>query len=315
MTPLRVGLLSTANINGKPLATRADARGYEIVAAGSRDRARAEAYAREWGIPRAHGSYEALLADPEVDAVYIALPNALHYEWTMRALAAGKHVLCEKPFSRRPAEVERAFDAADAAGLVLMEAYMWRHNPQTRRLVELLPELGGLQTIRATFCFVLTNRDDVRLDPALGGGSLLDVGCSCVSAERLLAGSDPERVFGESVTEGGVDTRFTGTLRFGETTAEFTCSFTSEHQGLEAIGAAGSIVVPDPWHARAGLLLRGGEEIRVEPVSSYLLELENLAAAVRGEEAPLLGRADALGQARTLDALLRSAEERRPVSL
>src|SRR6185436_14486688 len=115
-----------------------------------------EAYAQEWGIPRAHGSYEALLADPDVDAVYIALPNALHHEWTMRALAAGKHVLCEKPYSRRPEQVEEAFYAAEQAGLLLMEGYMWRHSPQTAKLVELLPEIGELQAIRATFAFRLT---------------------------------------------------------------------------------------------------------------------------------------------------------------
>ncbi len=312
---LRIGLLSTASINRQLLATRGESDAYDFVAVGSRDPGRAGAYAREWGIERAHGSYEALLADPELDAVYVALPNALHHAWTMRALAAGKHVLCEKPFSRRPAEVEEAFDAAAAAGLVLMEGYMWRHDPVTRRLQELLPRIGGLQTVRSTFSFRLDREGGALLDPELGGGSLLDIGCYCVSAARLLAGREPDRVYGEAVVRGGVDVRFTGVLRFGEVAAEFTCGFTSNHRGLEAIGSDGSLSVGDPWHGSEGVVDLDGSEERVEVESAYRLELENLAAAVRGEAEPLLGRADALGQARTIDALLRSAASGAPVEL
>ena len=134
MAVTRWGILSTARINGAVLGGAAGSEAVEVVAVASRDGARAEAYAREHGIARAHGSYEALLEDDAVDAVYISLPNSMHHEWTLRALAAGKHVLCEKPYTRRPHEVEEAFDAADRAGLVLSEAFMWRHNPQTRRL-------------------------------------------------------------------------------------------------------------------------------------------------------------------------------------
>ena len=157
---MKLGLLTTANINRALLGVREGAS-WEIAAVGSRDRGRAEAYAREHGIGRAHGSYGELLGDPELDAVYIALPNALHHEWTMRALAAGKHVLCEKPYTRRPEQVDEAFDVAEAAGLVLMEAFMWRHNEQTGLVRELLPRIGELQTIRGSFSFVLENlRDD-----------------------------------------------------------------------------------------------------------------------------------------------------------
>ncbi|HEY6054168.1 MAG TPA: Gfo/Idh/MocA family oxidoreductase [Gaiellaceae bacterium] len=314
---LRIGLLTTANINRALLETR---RGpddpYAFVAVGSRDLARGEAYARKWGIPRAHGSYEALLADPEVDAVYIALPNALHHEWTLRALAAGKHVLCEKPFTRRPEQVDEAFDAAAAAGLVLMEAYMWRHNPLTRLLVARLPEIGELHSIRSTFGYVLTRAGDVRLVPELGGGALLDVGCYCVSGARLLAGREPDRVYGEAVVgETGVDEQFTGVLRFGEVTAEFTASFRAEHRWLEAVGSEGTALVREPWHSSEGAVVVNGVEERIEPVSSYRVELENLAAAVRGEAEPLLGRDESLAQARALDGLLRAAENREPIEL
>jgi predicted dehydrogenase len=314
---LRLGLLSTAGINRALLEAREDTDAVEIVAVGSRDAARAQAYAAEHGIPRAHDSYEALLADPDVEAVYVALPNALHHEWTLRALASGKHVLCEKPYTRRPEQVEEAFHAAERGGLVLMEAFMWRHGEQAAKLVELLPELGALQAIRATFSFRLTGTVNVRLEPEIGGGALLDVGCYCVSGARLLAGAEPERVYGESrLGPTGVDVQFAGTLRFpGGLVATFACGFTAPHQSLEAIGEEGSLVVPAPWIHPTGELVLRGESLHVAVRSPYALELENLAAAVRGEAEPLLGRADALGQARTLDALLRSAGTGRAISL
>jgi len=317
---VRVGLLSTARINDLVLRGARASERVEVVAVASRDAGRAQAYAAERGIPRAHGSYEALLADAEVDAVYISLPNALHHEWTMRALEAGKHVLCEKPYSRRPAEVEEAFAAAERAGLVLSEAFMWRHNPQTARLLELLPSIGSLETVRATFSFVLLrHRDpgDVRLRPELDGGSLMDVGCYCVSGARLLAGDEPERVYGEQVVgPSGVDVRFSGLLRFPSgVVAEFTCAFTSEHMSLEAVGSDGSLSLADPWHAREPVIVHAGREIRLQPADSYRLELENLADAIAGEAPLLLGREDALGQARAIEALYRSAETGRAVAL
>jgi D-xylose 1-dehydrogenase (NADP+, D-xylono-1,5-lactone-forming) len=246
--------------------------------------------------------------------VYIALPNALHHEWTMRALAAGKHVLCEKPFSRHPELVEQAFAAASAAGLVLMEGGMWRHNPQTELLVELLPQIGDLQTVRATFCFALTDAVNVRLQPELGGGALLDVGWYCVSAARLLAG-EPDRAYGEAVLRGGIDVRFTGVLRSGDVTTTIECGFTHRHASLEAIGSGGSILVPDPWLVREPGLIVNGEPVAVDPANSYRLELENFAGAIRGTAEPLLGVAESLGQARILDALLASAESGHSVEL
>jgi predicted dehydrogenase len=196
-TTVRWGLLSTARINRLVLAGARESDRVDVVAVASRDRARAEEYARENGIERAYESYEALLADPDVEAVYISLPNSLHVEWSIRALQAGKHVLCEKPLSRRRAEVEEAFDVAERAGLALMEAFMYRHNPQTARLKELVEQgaIGRLRLIRATFSFPLTDAENIRLDPALDGGGLMDVGCYCVSGSRLLAG-EPREVFG-----------------------------------------------------------------------------------------------------------------------
>ncbi len=167
---LRVGLLSTAAINRSLLGGARVAEGVEVVAVASRDRERAEAYAAEHGLGRAHGSYEALLEDPEVDAVYVPLPNSLHVPWSIRALDAGKHVLCEKPLTRRPEEAEAAFDAAERDGRVLAEAFMWRHHAQARKLQELVAAeaVGPLRMIRTAFSFDIfatpDRAEDVRLE-------------------------------------------------------------------------------------------------------------------------------------------------------
>ena len=319
---VRFGILSTAKINRLVLAGAAESELVEIAAVASRDVARAEDYAREHGIPRAYGSYDELLADPDLDAVYISLPNSLHVEWSIRALEAGKHVLCEKPLSRRPDDVERAFDVADRTGLLLTEAFMYRHNPQTVRLQELVDRgaIGPLLAVRAAFSFTLSDRAYIRLSSDLDGGALMDVGCYCVSGSRLLAG-EPERVFGAASTESGVDVVFAGTMSFpGDVVAQFDCGLRLPlRDELEVIGTEGSIFLDDPWHCRKPVLeLRrdtGVEEIVLAPVDSYRLELENLAGAIQGRGEPLLGRDDALGQARTIDALYRSAETGEAVAL
>ena len=315
MAPVRIGLLTTARINDAILdgARRGDAA--EVVAVGSRDLARAEAYARERGIERAHGSYEAVLADPDVDAIYVALPNALHVEWATRALEAGKHVLVEKPFSTRPEEVEATFDLAERAGLVLMEAFMYRHQPQAKRLKELVDEgaIGGLRLVRAQFSFDLTRPVDVRLDPELGGGALLDVGAYCVNVSRLVAG-EPEVVHAERVVgPSGVDVRFAGVMRFpGDVLGHFDCGFdVPRRHEVEVAGSEGLLRLSPAFGDDRGVLeLHRGDELETVPLPEthrYQLEVENFAAAVRGDEPPLLGRADAVGQARALAALLAAA--------
>ncbi|HKH16671.1 MAG TPA: Gfo/Idh/MocA family oxidoreductase [Solirubrobacteraceae bacterium] len=316
---LRVGLLSTANINLKLLGGVRAAEGVEVVAVASRSADRAEAYAREHGIARAHGSYDALLGDAGVDAVYVPLPNSLHVPWSIRALEAGRHVLCEKPLTRHPADAERAFDAAERAGRVLAEGFMWRHHPQALRLRELVEQgaVGKLRLIRAAFSFDVFGGggpDDVRLQADLDGGGLMDVGCYCVSAMRLLAG-EPLAVSGRRIDGGdGVDVRFTGTLAFaGGVLGSFDCGLDMvERSQLEVVGDAGSAFLPDPWHSRAArieLRRRAGTELVDVPAADpYACELEDLAAAVRGERAHPFGRADAVGQARAIAALYRAAE-------
>jgi predicted dehydrogenase len=312
---IRYGFLSTANINRLVLAGARESDEVEVVAVASRDQARADAYAREHGIGRAHGSYEALLADPDVDAVYISLPNSLHVEWSIRALEAGKHVLCEKPFDKDAAEVERAFDVAEREGRLLTEAFMWRHNPQTKRLRELVADgaIGDLRLVRASFGFSLADSSNIRLRADVDGGALMDVGCYCVSGSRLVCG-ERERVAAEQVVgETGVDVRLTGTLRFArDVLAQVDCGLdVSSRDALEVVGSDATLFLDDPWHARTPVIevRRDGavERIELEPQNSYRLELENLAAAIRGDGELLLGRDDAVAQARTIAALYRSA--------
>ena len=318
-TPVRWGMLGTGGITRALLRGARRTQAVEVVAVGSRTGERAAAYAKEHGIPRAHASYEALLADPDVEAVYISLPNSLHHPWTMRALEAGKHVLCEKPYSRRPADVASAFDLAGHMGLVLCEAFMWRHHPQARMIVDLLPELGELQTIRATFGFVLDRPNDIRLRSDLDGGSLMDVGTYCVSGARLLTGEEPDLVFATQVIgPSGVDVRFNGLLHFpGGAVAEFMSGFETDHRGLEAIGSDGSARLTNPWlpDDPEPRLIRDGVETSIGFFDPYQLELENVSSAIRRGGPPLLGRADGLGQARAIEALYRSADSGVPVRL
>jgi xylose dehydrogenase (NAD/NADP) len=316
---LRWGILSTASITDKLRDSGSD---QQFVAVASRDAARAQAWARERGVERAYGSYEELLADPEIDAIYNPLPNSMHVEWSIRALEAGKHVLCEKPLSRHPDDVDRAFDAAASAGRVLAEAFMWRHHPQVRRLRELLDagEIGDLRVIRAGFAFVLDDAEDIRASAELEGGGLMDVGSYCVSGCRTVAGAEPERVYAESWSGGtGVDVAMLATLRFpGDVLAHFDCGLSYDGgDHLEAVGTAGSLFLDDPWHGlEAAIEVRRAdgpvERVETGPAASYALELADFEAAVRGERPPLLGRDDALGQARTIAALYASADRSQP---
>ena len=312
------GVLSTAHINAKFLAGVAASDECDVLAVASRDADRAATYARANAIERSYGSYDELLDDPEVEAVYISLPNSMHVEWTERALRKRKHVLCEKPLSRRAADVEAAFDVAESADRLLMEAFMWRHNPQTDRVVELVKAgaIGRPALVRATFSHPggLNDPTDVRMSAELEGGALMDVGSYCVSAARLLAG-EPEAVSGEQLIGGdGVDVAFAGSMRFGSgMLAHFDAGIVlgGDRDELEVVGDEASLFLDDPWHCREPVieLRRGGtvERIELEPADSYRLEAENLSAAIRGRAEPRLGRADAVGQARVIEALYAAA--------
>jgi xylose dehydrogenase (NAD/NADP) len=321
--PVRWGILSTARINSALVGGIAEAENAELVAVASREEARAGAYASERGIPRAYGSYEEMLADPEIEAVYNPLPNALHVPWSVKALEAGKNVLCEKPMANRVAAVEAAFDVAEASGRLLMEAFMWRYHEQTLKLVELVEggAVGPVRIVRTAFSHTLPeDAGDVRWEGALDGGALMDVGCYCVSALRLLLG-EPLRVSAESVTGSeGVDGRMLGVLRFeGDVLGSLECAFdTVPRMAIEVVGLEGTLLSEDPWHGwnpKLTWIAPDGarEDVPVEAVNAYAREVTDFSSAIRSGSQPRLGRDDAVAQARTIEALYRSAAELRPV--
>ncbi len=323
--PLRWGLLGTARINRMVIPPLRASAGNRLLAVASRDLARARGYAKEWGIERAHGAYEALLADPEIDAVYIPLPNHLHAEWTIRAARAGKHVLCEKPLALTVAEVDAMGAAARESGVVLAEAFMYRHHPQTLKVKELVDAgaIGPVRFVRGTFSFPLTRPDDVRLRPEWGGGCLWDVGCYPLSFTRFVLGREPVEATGAQVLgPTGIDETFAGQLVFpGGVLAQVDAGFRSPFRAeLEIAGTDGMIRVRHPWKPAPDLpiLVTRGEEseaIAVEETDRYLLEIEDLAECVRTGREPRVSLAESRGNVAAIVALLQSAREGRPVKL
>ncbi len=322
---LRWGLLSTARINRAVIPPIQLSPQHELVAVGSRNEARAREFARKWGIPRVYGTYEALLADPEIDVIYIPLPNSMHAEWTVRAVEAGKHVLCEKPLTLTPAEVDLVEAAARRTGKVVAEAFMYRHHPQTRTVKEIVDSgaLGQLKLVRGCFSYTLSRENDVRLDPYLGGGSIWDVGCYPISYARYLIGSEPVEVFGRQATgPSGVDLTFTGQMRYSnEVYAQFDSSFRmASRSWVEAVGSEASLFVPNPYkpgEKETLYLQRDGqmEQILVEGEMLYMGEIEDMMQAVTEGRSPEISLAESRGNVRTINALLESARSGKPVLL
>jgi predicted dehydrogenase len=318
-TPLRWGLLGTALINRRLIPAMRAARRSELVAVASRDGERAAGYAREWGIATAHSSYDALLRDRSVDAVYVPVPNSLHVEWTLRALDAGKHVLCEKPLALTAEDVDRVAAVARARSLVAAEAFMYRHEPLIARVVELVHggAIGRPWLMASGFTFMQSRMPDVRLDPSLGGGSLWDIGCYAVSAVRLVAGHEPAMGFGvATMTERGVDDAFSGVLEFtGGLAATVHCSFRAEYRTwLEITGADGVLRVDNPFRPRqrepiviqradhtSHIVVDGSPEL-------FVRQIEDFVGAALDGRPPAVSLAETRGNTAALVALYRSAQ-------
>jgi predicted dehydrogenase len=323
--PLRWGLLSTAKINAALFKPLAKSRRNTLFAVGSRSPETAEAYAAQHGIPRAHGSYEALLADPEVDVIYNSLPNHLHAEWTIKALEAGKHVLCEKPLALSLDEVDAMTAAAQRTGRVLAEAFMYRTHPQTLKVRELIEDdaIGQVLLVKGAFTFTFNRPGNYRLDPAFGGGALWDVGCYPVSYARTMLGLEPLEVFGWQVTgESGIDEFFSGQMRFpGGILAQFDCGFRGPFRAaIEIVGEAGSLSIPQPFHAgkKAKIFLqRGGETetIKIDGQNLYLGEVEDMADAILLGKPPQVSLADSRANIAALLGLYKSAQTGKVVRL
>jgi len=316
--PLRLGVLGAARI----------ALGGIIPAANRTEKVEVAAVATRGGkksrevreiAPEADllEDYDSLLETPDVEAVYIPLPNSMHVEWTLKAIEAGKHVLCEKPFALEAAEAERAIEAAEKSGLTLMEGFMFRLHPQTLRLRELLSEgaVGGVRQAVAEFGHRLDDPDDVRGVGSLGGGSLGDVGCYCVSALRLAVGTEPRRASAFArFDEEGADRELAGVFEFDSGLGIVSCSISSaRRERLEIVGEEGWIFLDAPFRAdKAGgtmEILRGGETSTetFETADPYRAELEEFAAAIREHREPAVGPREILGNARAIGALLESA--------
>jgi len=320
---LRWGLLSTARINRALIPPlRASARN-ELIAVTSRDLTKARAYAEEWNIPRAYGSYDDLLADPEIDVIYNPLPNSLHAEWTIKAAQAGKHALCEKPLAVSVDEVDVMSAAAKQAGVVVAEALMYRHHPQTLQVKELVDAgaIGTLRLVRGSFTFKLTRTVDVRLDSLLSGGSIWDVGCYPISYARYIAGAEPIEVSGWQVTgPTGVDETFVGQMRFANgVCAQFDCGFRAPFRThIEIVGSDGAISIPHPFRPGLGerITVMRGDDVQTLTIPGeelYVGEVEDMADAILLGTPPRVSLADSRGNVAAIVALLRSARENRPL--
>jgi predicted dehydrogenase len=326
VTELRWGLLAAGTIAAHFAAGVDESKHGTLAAVAARNGDRAREFATRFEIPKAYGSYEDLLADPDVDAVYVSTPHALHKEWAIAAAEAGKHVLCEKPLTLTAADAEEVIAAAREHDVFLMEAFMYRLHPQTRRLVELIASgaIGEVRAVDTTFSFDSNPEETTRLsDPALGGGGILDVGCYCTSLARLVAqaatGQDvvePTEVSGMAhLSPQGVDEYATGLLRLpGDILATISCGIRLiREDGIRVFGTRGQLYVPQPaWiHplrkpgiSRIVLMPADGEPevIEVEATQGvFAREADHVAAHVEDRQAPELTWAETLANLRTLD--------------
>ncbi len=323
MDKVRWGLLSTANINRRVIpAIRMAARG-ELTAVASRSQAAADAYAAKWEIPQAFGSYEAMLQSDVIDAVYISLPNHLHAQWSIYAMQQGKHVLCEKPFALSLEEVDEVTAVAQQTGMIIAEAFMYRHHPQTKIVGEWVRNgrLGDIILVRSTFQFPLSNPDNVRLVPEYGGGSLWDVGVYPVSFAQYVMGGPPQWVLGDQwLGRNGAEESFNGQLHYGETGSGLAAQISSSlrapyYTWAEILGTKGRLTLSRPFtnleHDSRQLLFHhpddSVEEIPVPEKELYLGEIEDMQAAILDNQTPYLSLTETRNHVKTILALYASA--------
>ncbi len=322
MYKLKWGVLSTAKIAVQHvLPAMKRASNTEILGISSRSAEKAEEAARKLGISRSYESYEAMLSDPDIDAVYNPLPNHLHLEWTLKALQAGKHVLCEKPLGMNAGQVrELAEEAATYPNLLVAEAFMYRHHPMWAYIAKQVKSgiIGRVQMIQSHFSYYNANSDDIRNNPEMGGGGLLDIGCYCVSSARLVMGREPSRVVAAQVRDPqfGTDRITSGILDFGDATAVFSCgTYANLWQGMVITGEKGRIEIPIPWNpphekqAQVHVYAQGRHQIFQAPVCNHFaLQAEAFARAVSGAEPPVVSLAESEANMTVLDALTVSAK-------
>ena len=306
------GLVGASRIARQALAPAMLAAGHAVRAVAARDQARANSFAAEFGIPTVHDSYAGLVADPGIDSVYVSLANGSHLEWTLAALAAGKHVLCEKPLGLDAGQVSQMRDAARAAGRLLMEAFCPPFHPQIRRLDELLAAraLGEIVFVDSHSLHPLADRGDFRWDRSNGGGALLDLGTYCVAMTRRIVGREPRHATATARFRHGVDASLSALLDFDDASASLRCSFeTTAGQRLVVEGTRGRVVLDLPFSTKGRVtrLSFAGAEETFEPADPYVGMLSHFAAAVRGDAVLQHGPDEAVAQALALDAIGSSA--------
>lgn len=318
--PTRWGIISTANIARSAFLPALRAAGGTAYAVAGRDRDRTRRFAEENGVEHAVEGYAKLLADDQVEAVYVALPNSLHAEWTVAAVQAGKAVLCEKPLCVSLPETEEVLEETRRRSGLLWEAFVFPFQPQTARLLDIIRsgEIGELREVQANFHFKLTNPANIRLDWALGGGGLYDVGCYCIRFGRLLLGEATDGTALARWTDQGVDLDLQGVLGFlGDRRLLLSCGMARPPDTFaRVIGSEGEVRLSNPYHSRQAdtLEVRHGGEVRVERPSndepSFTDALRHIQAVLRGEEAPRhLAVDDAAGNAAAIDLLYRKARQ------
>jgi predicted dehydrogenase len=318
---VRWGVLGTAKIGTMKVIPAMQRGAYtEVTAIASRDVERARAVARQLGIPKAYGSYEELLADPEVDAVYNPMPNHLHVPWAIKAIEAGKHVLCEKPIGLSSAEGERLLEAARRhPKLKVMEAFMYRHHPQWRRAKQIVDEggVGELKTIQSFFSYFNNDPANIRNNPEIGGGGLMDIGCYNISLSRFIFGEEPRRVFGvaEFDPQFKTDRIASGVLDFGRGTSTFTCSTQlTPYQRVNIFGTMGRVEIEIPfnappdqpcrlWHQTAD----GVEEVTFEVCDQYTIQGDLMSQAILNDTPVPTPLADAVANMKVIEAVFESA--------
>ena len=325
---LRWGVISTAHIGRAAVNPAIQAsRNGELTAVASRSEEAARAFAEKAAIQKHYGSYDALLNDDQIDAVYNPLPNALHRKWTIRAAEKGKHILCEKPLALSGAECRDMQSAAEANGVKLMEPFMYRFHPRTDKVLDLVQRgaIGELRTIRSTFTFRLTRKENIRWSAELGGGALMDVGCYCVNVGRRVAGAEPVEVqawarWGPS----GVDEQLAGSLRFANgVLSQFDCALTlARHEAYELGGTDGYLRVPAAFLPGTGDALihecHGADEVlhTLAGADEYRLMVEHFADCVLNDRPLRYPAAEAGLNMRVIEALLDSARQAgKPVSV
>lgn len=323
---LRWGILGVAKINDRLLPAFGRAAHAELRAIASRDPARAKAYALRHAIPASHGSYEDLLADPDIDAVYVPLPNTLHAEWTGRAAEHGKHILCEKPLTPTMEEARELVDFCRAKGVQLMDGFMWPHHPRTARIRQMLDSgtIGEVRRVSGSFTFPLRPLDpkNIRLQRNLAGGSLLDVGCYPVYGIRWAFSAEPVRAYATARYHYDVDTEMSGIVWLDDDrVGTFDCGFTMPLRGgLEIVGSEGVIRVPNLWvpPPRATFTIeRDGttEEVVIEGEDQVVHMIDDFSRAVLDRTPVRPGPEEAVRTLRVLDALARSAQEGREIGV